>query len=46
VAAPLPVELQRALTTAARVPRLLVACDYDGTMAPIVANPDDARPLA
>jgi trehalose 6-phosphate phosphatase len=22
-----------------------VACDYDGTMAPIVANPDDARPL-
>jgi trehalose 6-phosphate phosphatase len=29
----------------ARVPRLLVACDYDGTMAPIVANPDDARPL-
>jgi trehalose 6-phosphate phosphatase len=24
---------------------LLVACDYDGTMAPIVANPDDARPL-
>ena len=28
------------------MPRLLVACDYDGTMAPIVANPDDARPLA
>ena len=23
----------------------MVACDYDGTMAPIVANPDDARPL-
>ena len=22
-----------------------MACDYDGTMAPIVANPDDARPL-
>ncbi|HKH53001.1 MAG TPA: trehalose-phosphatase, partial [Mycobacterium sp.] len=42
----LPVELRRALGTVARVPRLLVACDYDGTMAPIVANPDDARPLA
>ena len=24
---------------------MLVACDFDGTMAPIVANPDDARPL-
>ncbi|MBS1696492.1 MAG: trehalose-phosphatase [Actinobacteria bacterium] len=42
----LPLELRRALGTAARVPRLLVACDYDGTLAPIVANPDDARPLA
>ena len=41
----LPLELRRALNTVARVPRLLVACDYDGTMAPIVANPDDARPL-
>ncbi len=41
----LPLELRRALGTVARVPRLLVACDYDGTMAPIVANPDDARPL-
>ncbi len=29
----------------ARVPILLVACDYDGTLAPIVANPGDARPL-
>jgi len=38
--------LRRALGTVGRVPRLLVACDYDGTMAPIVANPDDARPLA
>jgi trehalose 6-phosphate phosphatase len=45
VASELPVELKRALSTVARVPRLLVACDYDGTMAPIVANPDDARPL-
>jgi trehalose 6-phosphate phosphatase len=30
----------------ARVPRLLVACDFDGTISPIVNNPDDARPLA
>lgn len=28
----------------ARVPVLLVACDYDGTLAPIVDNPDQARP--
>ena len=38
--------MRRALGTVGRVPRLLVACDYDGTLAPIVANPDDARPLA
>ena len=30
----------------ARTPRLLVASDYDGTMAPIVANPDKAYPRA
>jgi trehalose 6-phosphate phosphatase len=41
----LPADLLRALAETARVPRLLVAVDYDGTMAPIVANPDDARPL-
>ena len=41
----LPAELKRALATVARVPRVLIACDYDGTMAPIVNNPDDARPL-
>ncbi len=41
----LPAELKRALATVARVPRVLIACDYDGTMAPIVTNPDDARPL-
>jgi trehalose 6-phosphate phosphatase len=41
----LPAELGRALTAVAQVPRLLVACDYDGTMAPIVSNPEDARPL-
>ena len=28
----------------ARVPVLLVACDYDGTLAPITDNPDEARP--
>lgn len=41
----LPGELQRALSAVARVPRLLVASDYDGTLSPIVDNPDDARPL-
>ena len=38
-------ELQRALAEAAQVPRLLVTSDFDGTMAPIVNNPADARPL-
>jgi trehalose 6-phosphate phosphatase len=42
----LPRELRHALASVARVPRLFVASDYDGTIAPIVANPDDARPLA
>ncbi|MCB0995245.1 MAG: trehalose-phosphatase [Acidimicrobiales bacterium] len=28
----------------ARMPVLLVACDYDGTLAPIVENPDEALP--
>ncbi|MEU5694702.1 trehalose-phosphatase [Actinosynnema sp. NPDC020468] len=40
----LPAELRRAIVQLARTPRLLVACDYDGTLAPIVANPEDARP--
>ncbi|GGC74386.1 trehalose-phosphatase [Hoyosella rhizosphaerae] len=40
----LPVELRRALSQVARTPRLLIACDYDGTMAPIVADPDLAYP--
>ncbi|NUS45690.1 MAG: trehalose-phosphatase [Mycobacteriaceae bacterium] len=40
----LPLDLRRALATVARSPRLLVASDYDGTIAPIVANPEDARP--
>ena len=41
----LPHELRHALSTVARVPRLLVAADFDGTLAPIVDRPDDARPL-
>jgi trehalose 6-phosphate phosphatase len=45
VADGLPEDLRGALDAAARLPRLLIACDYDGTLAPIVANPSDARPL-
>lgn len=41
----LPAELHRALDTVAGVERLLIACDFDGTLAPIVNNPADARPL-
>lgn len=41
----LPVELQDALDRAAHVPRLLITSDFDGTLAPIVNNPADARPL-
>jgi trehalose 6-phosphate phosphatase len=37
--------LQRALTEVAATPRLLVTSDFDGTLAPIVNNPADARPL-
>ncbi|GAA3026243.1 trehalose-phosphatase [Actinokineospora globicatena] len=40
----LPAELRRAIVQVARTPRLLVACDYDGTLAPIVENPENARP--
>jgi trehalose 6-phosphate phosphatase len=43
--ADLPPDLQRALTQAAQAPRLLVTSDFDGTLAPIVNNPADARPL-
>lgn len=41
----IPVDLTRALTSAAAAPRLLVTSDFDGTLAPIVNNPADARPL-
>ncbi|MGU3432845.1 trehalose-phosphatase [Actinomycetes bacterium M1A6_2h] len=40
----LPIELRRALSGVARMPRLLVASDYDGTMAPIVSDPQKAFP--
>lgn len=38
-------ELRLALAAAARAPRLLVGCDYDGTLAPIVPDPWSVRPL-
>ena len=38
--------LDTALRAIARSPRLLVCCDYDGTLAPIVADPTSAYPLA
>lgn len=41
----LPAELVSALDSAAATPRLLVASDFDGTLAPIVNIPADARPL-
>jgi trehalose 6-phosphate phosphatase len=39
-------DLLRALTSAAATPRLLITSDFDGTLAPIVNDPADARPLA
>jgi len=36
--------LKAALTQLARVPQLLIACDYDGTLAPIVTDPSAAAP--
>jgi trehalose 6-phosphate phosphatase len=41
----LPDDLVRALDDVAATPRLLVASDFDGTLAPIVDDPADARPL-
>ncbi|GAA1372620.1 trehalose-phosphatase [Catellatospora chokoriensis] len=38
-------ELRSALAQLARVPHLLVACDYDGTLAPIVEDPSAAAPI-
>ena len=41
----LPDALRDALDLAAATPRLLITSDFDGTLAPIVNNPGDARPL-
>jgi trehalose 6-phosphate phosphatase len=41
----LPEPLERAVARIARTPRLLVVCDYDGTLAPIVEDPSRAVPL-
>src|SRR4051795_10530665 len=38
-------ELRAALGRIARVPQLLVGCDYDGTLAPLVDDPSAAGPL-
>lgn len=43
--APLPDELTGALRELARVRRLLVALDFDGTLAPEVDSPEKARAL-
>ena len=42
---PIDVDLRAAVGRIARVPNLLVACDYDGTLAPIVQDPTKAVPL-
>lgn len=42
----LPSDLTHALSNVARLHRLLLACDFDGTLAPIVNDPAAARPLA
>ena len=44
-AAPLSLELMNKLRSLAQTPILLVATDYDGTLAPIVDDPLQARPL-
>ena len=38
-------DLQDALDRAAAAPRLLVALDFDGTLAPFTEDPADSRPL-
>lgn len=39
-------ELVEALQVLAHTPQLLVACDFDGTLAPFVDDPEAARPTA
>lgn len=43
--APLPAELEAAIHRIAASDHLLLALDFDGTMAPIVEHAEDARPL-
>src|SRR5262245_2076619 len=38
-------DIRAAIVRLARTPNLLVACDYDGTLAPIVDDPTKAWPL-
>jgi len=38
-------DLRAAVARVARVPHLLVACDYDGTLAPLVDDPTHAIPF-
>jgi trehalose-phosphatase len=38
-------DIRAAIVRIARTPNLLVACDYDGTLAPIVDDPTKAWPL-
>lgn len=40
-----PPGLDRALARLAETPRLLIALDFDGTLAPLVDRPEDARAL-
>ncbi len=40
-----PADLDARLARLARAPQLLVACDYDGTVAPLVDDPMQATPL-
>lgn len=40
----LSTELRRTLEELAATPQLLIACDYDGTLAPIVSDPNAAFP--
>ncbi|MBT8226118.1 MAG: trehalose-phosphatase [Dactylosporangium sp.] len=42
---PLDDSLRAAAAETARTPYLLVACDYDGTLSPVVDDPATARPL-
>jgi trehalose-phosphatase len=45
VTEPIDPTLRAAVGLIARVPQLLVACDYDGTLAPTVPDPTQAVPL-